>query len=109
MKLADLRAAGGFVSPAPVKRTVTWTPDGRDPVTFDVWIKRRSFGAIERLFADDDDRSKSAAYIAESIALGEHGKDKLTYEDAYQLEPSLARVLIEALNEVNGTGAAPKN
>lgn len=34
----------------------------------------------------------------------------MSYEDAYQLEPSLAKVMIDAVNKVNGTGASePKN
>lgn len=107
MKLKDLKAAGGFVPAEPVTVSVTWERAGKDPVTFDVAVKRHSFGTIERLFADsDDERSRSAAYIAASILL--EGVP-MKYEDAYQLEPSLAGVLIRAINQVNGTGQAPKN
>jgi tail assembly chaperone len=76
-----------------------------------VFVKRQSFGSIERLFlGDDDDSSRSAAYIAATILLGDKGTEPLSYQDAYQLEPSLAKVLIEAINAVNGTGATePKN
>jgi tail assembly chaperone len=77
-----------------------------------VFVKRQSFGSIERLFLkdDDDDRSRSAAYIADTILLGDKGTEPMSYNDAYQLEPSLAKVLIEAINSVNGTGATePKN
>ena len=107
MNLKELKAAGGFVPAAPVSVPVTWERAGKDPVSFDVAVKRHSFGTIERLFADnDDERSRSAAYIAASILL--EGVP-MTYEDAYQLEPSLAGVLIRAINQVNGTGQEPKN
>lgn len=70
-----------------------------------MFVKRQSFGSIERLFlSDEDDRSKSAAYIAATVLLGDKGAEPMSYEDAYQLEPSLAGVLIKAVNEVNGTG-----
>ena len=111
MKLADLKTAGGFVPSAPVKKSVTWKRKGHDDVTFDVFIKRQSFGSVERLFLrDDDGRSRSAAYISEALLLGDKGNEPLSYDDAFQLEPSLAAVLIEAINDVNGTGRdEPKN
>jgi hypothetical protein len=110
MKLAELKAAGGFVPSAPIKKSVTWKRKGHDDVVFDVRVKRQSFGMIERTFmTGDDDRSNSAAYIADSILLGDKGSEAMTYEDAYQLEPSLAKALIDAINAVNGTGADPKN
>lgn len=110
MKLADLKAKGGFVPSAPVAKEVEWDKDG-EKLAFTIHIKRHSFGTIERLFADkDDELSRSAAYIAASVCLGAGGKESMSYEDAYQLEPSLAAVFIKAINEVNGTGASePKN
>lgn len=106
MDLKQLKSLGALVSAEPVVREVTWTRDGHDPVTFNVHIKRQSFGSIERLFlTDDTDRSKSSAYLAECILLGDPPKLKaLTYDEAYALEPTLARVLIDAINAVNGTG-----
>lgn len=114
MNLDDLKAKGGFVPLAPVAKEVTWTRKneaGEEIIdTFTVYIKRHSFGAIESIWAGDGDRSKSAAYISQSVKLGLAGKESLTYEDAYQLDPGLATVLITAINEVNGTGKAePKN
>jgi hypothetical protein len=111
MKLAELKAAGGFVPSVPVAKEVTWKREGHDDVAFTVHIKRQSFGSIERLLvADDSDRSRSAAYLAECVLLGDPPKlTALSYEDAYALEPTLARVLIDAINAVNGTGSDPKN
>jgi hypothetical protein len=47
--------------------------------------------------------------ISESVLLGDEGSERFTYEDAFNLEPSLAEALISAANAVNGTEAAPKN
>jgi hypothetical protein len=107
MKLQELRELGGFVPVEPVERTVTWTRtiNGEEKSdSFTVLVKRQSFGTIERLLlTENDDRSRSARFLAESILLGD-GKDRLSYEDAYRLEPSLAAALIDAVNAVNGTG-----
>lgn len=109
MKLADLKAAGGFVPSAPVAIEVEWKR-GEESLKFTIHVKRHSFGTIEQLLSDkDDEKSRSAAYIAESILLGDAGKEKLSYADAYALEPSLAAVFIRAINDVNGTGDSSKN
>lgn len=96
MNLKELKAAGAFVSTDHVKRTITWKD-----YTFDVFVRRQSFGSLERLLMATDDRSKSATHIAECVLLGENA-EPMTYEDAYQLEPSLARELLVAVREVNG-------
>ncbi len=108
MKLAELQNLGGFVPIEPVKVEVSWKhiPEGQEEEkvdTFDVYVRRRSFGSVERLFlSDDDERSKIARFIAESVLLGEE-KEKMTYEQAYQLEPSLGKALMDAVNKVNGS------
>lgn len=110
MNLKQLRERGGFVSAKPVKKSVTWkqvddlSGAGED-VTFDVWVSKLSFGMIESLATAPDRRSRNAALIAEAIRLGDEGKDALSYQDAYQLKPSLARALVIAIAEVN---ALPK-
>jgi hypothetical protein len=107
MKVSELRELGGFISAEPVERTVTWTrtENGEEKSdSFSVLIRRQSFGSIEKLLlAENDDRSRSARFLSESVLLGD-GEERLTYEDAYRLAPSLAAVLIEAVAEVNGTG-----
>lgn len=114
MNLAALRARGGFVPLEPVPKEVTWKHTNDEGVevedTFTVFIKRQSFGTIEQLFTAEGDRSKSAAYISQTVRLGEKGKDAISYDDAFQLDPGLAGALINAINEVNGTGRTePKN
>ncbi|AMO37165.1 phage tail assembly chaperone family protein, TAC [Thauera humireducens] len=95
MNLAELKNVGAFIPAEPVKVPVEWKG-----YTFDVWVKRLSFGDVESLFAADD-RSRSARMIAAALLLGEN-KEPISYEDAYRLDVSLASKLIEAFNSVNG-------
>jgi hypothetical protein len=109
MDLFALKNLGAFVSSVPVKRTVTWArkdDEGVDQTTtFDIHVKRIAFGDIERIYHDKEDaeRSRTAALIAASILFGEQADQPISYEDAYQLAPSLAHVLNTAIAEVNGT------
>lgn len=117
MKLSDLRKRGAIVDRAPVPKEVIWTRIDADGVeqsdTFTIHVKKHSFGDLERLFtADPSDaqRSVMANAISESIFLGEGGVERISYQDAYQLEMSLAQVFLKALNEVNGRRAGePEN
>lgn len=103
MKLKDLEKAGGFVPVDGVKKSVTWkNRHTGEEFVFDVFVKRMSFGTMERFLVstNDDDRSRGAMTIAECILFGDAG-EPMTYEQAYQLEPSLASVLMNAVTEVN--------
>lgn len=107
MNLAQLQAAGAFVEAAPVKTAVTWTRQNAagEEVSdsFDVWVRRRSFGTFERVAMLGEDRSKSAKMLSECILLGEE-QEAISYEQAYQLDPSLAFALVQAVKDVG----APK-
>ena len=107
MNLAQLQAAGAFVEAAPVKTPVTWTRQNATGEevsdTFDVWVRRRSFGTLERVAMLGEDRSKSAKMLSECILLGEE-QEAISYEQAYQLDPSLAFALVQAVKDVG----APK-
>ncbi len=114
MNLSELKTKGGFVPLAPVKREVVWKRKNdageEEELKFFVFVKKHSFGTIEQIWSGEQDKSKSAAYIAQSIRLGDKGQEEMSYEDAYQLDTGLATVFISAINEVNGTGdAKPKN
>lgn len=95
MNLAEIRNIGGFVSAEPVKLPVTWKEH-----TFDVFVKRLSFGDVEKLYGFEDG-ARSARMISAAILLGED-KEPISYDDAYRLDVSLATKLIEAFNTVNG-------
>jgi hypothetical protein len=116
MDIEQLRELGGLVSPTPVEKEITWQPRNEDgsprgePVTFTVLIKKLSSGDSERLWVVDEkarDRSSHAALLSASLMLGERF---ITYEEAFQLDPSLAVKFSEAVNQVNGwSDAAAKN
>lgn len=110
MNLEDLRKHGAFVDKEPVKQDVTWQTPAGESVKFTVWVRRKSFGDIEKLFADDPEKSnQSARFLSQTILLGD-GKDRtpITYQQAYDLESSLAVVLIDAVKAVNRIDQSPK-
>lgn len=94
MNLAEIRNAGAFISPEPVKVAIEWKT-----YKFDVYVKLLAFGDVESLHASDD-KSKFARMIATAILLGEN-KEPISYDDAYRLDVGLATKLIEAFNSVN--------
>lgn len=114
MNLNELRAAGGFIESALVRKEISWTrvPAGRKKAvsdTFQVFVRRNSFGAVERLFsAEGDQQSRNARYLAECIRLGETGEESLTYEQAYDLDPALGFLLLQAVSESTGSRTRKK-
>lgn len=120
MNLAELKAKGGCVDLAPVRRTIAWKhrdEHGEEITdTFDVWVTRLAFGVIDRLSKlDSAERSTNAELIAASIRLGEHAEEQVSYEVAYSLNASLAIELVSAVAEVNklkpteGNDESPKD
>lgn len=106
MKLSELKAKGGCIDQAPVRKTVTWKHTGETGEevtdTFDIWVVRLSFGVIDRLSKiDSTERSSNAELIAASVRLGDQAEERLTYEVAYSLQASLALELVRAVAEVN--------
>jgi hypothetical protein len=107
MNLKELKEKGGFVDSSLVKKAAVWEHDvdgeaAKDEVSF--FVRRLAFGDIEKMLTGETDKSRTAELIAESIRLGEKGKERLTYDDAYQLEPTLAKVFADAIREVNEMG-----
>lgn len=137
MDITKLSELGGLVPTQPVKKEISWTSDEGQEHTFDIFVKKLSYGDYEKLFHDPlsnsiakvlreqskklseeedkglsaiqdlfkDQRSRQAMMIHLSIRLGEEANEQLTYEQAYQLHPTLASTFVKAVNEVNG---APK-
>lgn len=109
MELQWLRDNGGLVPQTPVIKEVSWThadPDGADVTdTFTVRVRRLSAGEVERLWevrAKDSDRSYTAAVLSSCVLLGDAGDTRLSYEDAFRLDPGLAEALLEdAVQVVN--------
>lgn len=114
MNLDELMAAGGFVPAEPLKKQIVWKKveaDGTETVfDFAIFVKKHSFGSIEKIWGLSDDRSRTAFFISQSVRLGESGEQEVTYEKALQLAPDLAALFVNAINEVNKTGKVePKN
>jgi hypothetical protein len=103
MNLDQLKAAGGFVDPTPVKQSVTW-----QGVTFDVYIRRHSFAEFERLHVEyaKGGKAQGALMLSTYLLLGDD-KQPMSYEDAARLEPTLAKELVEALNKVAAESPKP--
>lgn len=106
MKLDELRARGGLIDPTLVKKNVNWRrvdEDGKgEDVNFDVFIRKNSFGLLD--LANQmarEGKSRSATVISNGVRLGETGEEEMTYEDAYNLEPSLSLVLFQAFMDIN--------
>ena len=100
--LKDLRALGAFVSDKPVRKEIKFKLDGDDDYTAIIHVKKLAIGDYETLFLmGNEDRSRTAKVISEAITLGDDGKERIKFEDAYKLHPSLARAMIDAFNEVN--------
>lgn len=105
LTLNDLKTSGGFISSAPVKRTITFTLDDGVPRTGEIYVKRLSIGDHEKMFLSANDKqSRTALLISEVITLGEDGKEKISFEKAYQLHPALAAEMIKEYQAVNNGG-----
>lgn len=98
MNLAELIQEGGFIPAAPEKKSLTWKRDSGD-LTFDAWFIRPSWGGIERL-GGDADNSVNAKMISQYVRLGKNAEESMTYEQAYQLDTSLALVFMAELQEL---------
>jgi hypothetical protein len=99
--LKELKASGGFVSDKPVKKTIKFTLNGEE-LEATIHVKRLNIGEYETLFlADTEERARTAKAISVAITLGDDGKEKISFQDAYRLEPALAGAMLTAFNEVN--------
>lgn len=111
MDINDLKAKGAFVQVPPVPVEVSWTHDGNDGEkvtdTFIVHVRRMSVGWLDRVFArsrGNPDASRTAALISEGVRFGENGTEKLSYEEACQLDFDLGNALVAAFDRVNRDG-----
>lgn len=110
MNLTELKAAGGLVGGAMVKKAVVWKHEDTKGKTvtdkFSIFVMPQSFGMIEKLLsASDSEQSRNAKYISTCVTLGENGEEAISYEDAYRLNPGLGWAILAAVHEVNNTGA----
>lgn len=101
MKLADIQSRGGFVSAEPVKKEIKWFSDGQQHEG-SVFIVSPPFGEVDSAISQNTDtRSRSAHLISLYVRFGDHGEEHITYEQAYNLAPSLGWALVTAINEAS--------
>ena len=121
MNKKQLKARGGIVATAPIKIEIHWkhqddeTGETVEDV-FDVHVKKLSFGMVEvalQPLMGQGQRAGKAALIAEAILLGDgtNPAERFSYEEAFQLKPTLAYQLYRAIAEVNSLPVpkAPKS
>lgn len=106
MNLDELRARGGLVDPTLIKVNVTWEKvddDGKvDPVNFDVFVRKNSFGLIDLAIQEErNGKSKTAVIIQHGVLMGDEGEVKFTYDQAFALKDTLAITLLNAFMGVN--------
>lgn len=105
LTLNELTKSGGFISATPIKRTITFKLDDGVEHTGDIHVKRLSIGDHEKLFTSvTDKQSRTALLISEVISLGDEGKERISFENAYKLHPALAAKMIEEYQAVNNGG-----
>src|SRR5690625_736760 len=112
MNLKELREKGALVADDLIKREITWTHrvDGEEMVdTFSVFVRKASFGLVDRLVNDESIKSQATELIVECIRLGDDGSEKLTRKDVQALDPFLAHEMVMAVRSVNGVDDAEKN
>jgi len=106
ISIDQLQQQGGFVDETPVEKTIQWKPPGaKKAVSSTIMVARQSFGEVEESLNDVAERRGGAQMISMCVRLGADGKERLSYEQAYNLHPSLAWAMVKAINEVN---SAPK-
>jgi hypothetical protein len=111
MNLNDLIAAGAFVRPGLVKKSVEWKyrNDDGEVVTcnFDVHVKQdQSAADFEFIYARElDDDVRMAKRVHRLVTLGETGEEKIPYDAALTMKPELLIVLCRAINEVEQPGS----
>lgn len=101
MNLSELQGMGGFVDTDPVQKDVEWKGADGKSYSGKVFVVRQPFGAVEQAMINSADRSQGAKLISLCIRLGEGASEALTYEQAYNLHPSVAWAFVAAINEVN--------
>lgn len=105
INLSQLKEIGGVLTGEAVAREVLWKrtdEDGNEVEnTFTVGVVKLGIAATERIWAQSESKSRWATLIHETIRLGNGFKDRISYEDACNLEPSLFNALSEASNVVN--------
>lgn len=95
MNLAQLKAAGAYITAEPVTHEIRWKDQ-----TFNVHIRRMAYAEVEAIM--NAEGSKNAALVAASVLLGED-LEPITTADVERFDPQLVFALVAGINKVNGT------
>lgn len=96
-----LKEIGAFVPDVPVKREIKFKLAGQE-YDATIHVRQLSAGDYETIFlAGESGRSQTAEVISKCVTLGDSGKEKISFEEAYKLHPSVAAAMIDSFNEVN--------
>lgn len=100
MNISNIKSLGGIVGNEPVPAQIEWKGQ-----TFDVLVKRLSYGAIETLHKAGS-QAFNTRLIAECVLFSD---GQLSFDDAFKLDPALANELYAAIMRVQeGDAADPK-
>lgn len=91
MNLEDLVKIGAVVSMDTVEVPVEW--EGHK---FTAHVRKLSYGDYEAMAGMGEEVSKGATIISKCLFLPDQ-KRLMSYEEAYQLKPTFAQALIEAI------------
>lgn len=93
MNLEELVKMGAVVSMDTVEVPVEW--EGHK---FTAHVRKLSYGDYEAMAEVPEGKSKGAIILSKTLFLPDQGR-LMTYEEAYQLKPTFAQVLIEAITK----------
>lgn len=100
--LKELKAMGGFVPDKPISKEIKFTLDDATEYSAIIHVKKMNIGEYEALFlTDKEEKSRTAKIISVGVFLGEDGKERIPFDEAYKLHPSLAGAMVTAFHEVN--------
>jgi len=108
MDLKELQEKGGFVPQTTVQKSVSWIyvddKGNENKHTGIVRVKKHSAGSIERMWKVGErakDPANVATLISQSIYADKGDEPLFTHRQAFDLLPSLAAALVDAIDEVN--------
>lgn len=102
MDLERLKQAGGLVSDELAKKQGRWERVDGEVFEFEFFVRRASYGEVRKLGITPSGLVGEALMIAACIRLGDDGSEQLTYDQAYNLDPALASVFLNAIGEEHG-------
>lgn len=109
--VSELKKVGGILTGEVIERPVEWATldkDGKEVThKFIVGIVKLGIAATERIYASNKEQSRWAMMVHEAIRLGADFKQRISYEDACNLDQGLFAALSEAAASINPKAEDP--